>query len=82
MLPSVNFQNGAQIQDGRQKACIDLTCEFYYFFKFIQDCLNLVNCSFLRKSFFHKNSKWLKISIWEIFCTKIHDFLVPLNEMF
>jgi hypothetical protein len=29
-----------------------------------------------------KNSKWLKIFIWQIFCTKILDFLVaePLDE--
>jgi hypothetical protein len=81
MLPSMKFQKGAQIQHGRQT---DKTCKFNYFFKKFQDCLNLASCSSSQKEFFLKNSKWPKNSIWQIFCTKIHNFLVaePLNEMF
>jgi hypothetical protein len=29
----------------------------------------------LKKTYFHKNSKWLKNQMWQIFCKKIHDFL-------
>jgi hypothetical protein len=39
----------------------------------------LTNCSFIKKKIL-KNSKWPQNSIWQIFCTKIHDFLVA--EMF
>jgi hypothetical protein len=60
------------------------TCKFNYFLIFLQDCLNLVNCSSYTKKFFPKNSKWPKNSIWQIVCTKIHVFLVvePLDDMF
>jgi hypothetical protein len=60
------------------------TCKFDYFFIFLQDCLNLGNCSSYTKIFFLKNSKWPKNSIWQIFCTKIDDCFVaePLDETF
>jgi hypothetical protein len=60
------------------------TCKFDFFTNFFLDYLNLDNFSFLIKKVFLKNSKWPKYSIWKIFCTKIHDFLVaePLDEMF
>jgi hypothetical protein len=64
------------------------TCKFNYFLKFLQDYLFgdlmiLANCSSSLKKIFLQNSKWPKNSISQIFCTKIHDFLVaePLNEM-
>jgi hypothetical protein len=51
-LPIVKIQNGAQFQDGRQHV--------YDFFKSLQDCLNLANCSSF--IFFLKNTKWPKYS--------------------
>jgi hypothetical protein len=61
------------------------TCKINYFLILLQDCLNLANCVHLiQKKIILKNSKWPKNSIWQNFCTKIHDFLVaePLDEMF
>jgi hypothetical protein len=60
------------------------TCKFNYFLIFLRNCLNLANFSFYTKKKFLKNSKWLKISIWQILYTQIHEFLVaePLDEMF
>jgi hypothetical protein len=52
------------------------TCKFNYFIIFLQDCLNWANRSCFQNTVFYKNSKWPKNSIWQIFCTKIHDFLV------
>jgi hypothetical protein len=51
------------------------TCKYNYFLKFLQDCLNFANyCSSFKNFFFPKNSNWSKNSIWQNFCTKIHDF--------
>jgi hypothetical protein len=87
MLSSIKFQNGTQIQDGRQNFFIVQICVFNNFFKLLQDYLILSNCSsvhLIQKRFFLKNSKWLKNSLCQFFCTKIRDFWVAelLNEMF
>jgi hypothetical protein len=60
------------------------TCTFDFFTIFFLDYLNLDNFKFFINNFFLKNSKWPKYAIWQIFCTKVHDFLVaePLYEMF
>jgi hypothetical protein len=67
----MKFQNGTQIQDGRQ-----------FFFKFLQECLNLAHL--LQKNFFFiKIQNGRKVQYMaDFFCTKIHDFLVALNELF
>jgi hypothetical protein len=38
------------------------TCKYDYFFKFLQDCLNLTYFSSLTKKNYQKNSKWPKNS--------------------
>jgi hypothetical protein len=81
MWQSVKYQNGAQIQDGRQNILSFQTFKFWNLFKIV---LIWLMVHLLQQRFFLKNLKWLKNSIWQIFCTKILDFLVaePLNEMF
>jgi hypothetical protein len=75
----MKFQNDDQIQDGRQNVFIDLTCVFNYFFKFLQNCLNLANWSKKKKLIKIQNGR--KIQYGSFFAQK---FLVaePLNEMF
>jgi hypothetical protein len=58
--------------------------KFEFYVNYFLHYLNLANFSFSLKNFFLKYSTWPKNSIWQIFCTKIYDFLAvePLNERF
>jgi hypothetical protein len=69
MLPSMKFQNGAQIQDGCQHVLSFEASVFNFFFKCFQDCLNL-----FQKFFFLKIKNGRKIQYGRFFAQKFMNF--------
>jgi hypothetical protein len=60
MLSSSKIQNGGWIQDGRQNVLSFKACKVNYFLIFLQDCLNLPNCSSYTKKNFNMADFLLK----------------------